>query len=93
MAEEVIDKNIELISKSLETDNLIIGTERVMKLLKNGELGKIFATKNAPDDVVGDLTYYANIAKCELISLTVNNEELGTICRKPFAISVVGLKK
>jgi len=39
------------------------------------------------------LKHYCKISKVKLTKLPYPNDELGTMCKKPFAISVLGLKE
>jgi len=82
---------MEEIRKLLESDKLLIGTDRSLKALKLGKLEKIYISSNCPDDVKETIDRYAN--GTEIINLEVPNEELGVICRKPFLISVVSVLK
>ncbi|MCC7574125.1 ribosomal L7Ae/L30e/S12e/Gadd45 family protein [Candidatus Woesearchaeota archaeon] len=81
------------LKKLLESEKLIIGKERTMKLLKKGELQKVFIAKNLDEETKEDITRYAELNKTELEVLKINNDELGTFCRKPFSIAVIGLQK
>ena len=75
------------------TKKLVIGTERVMKLLKTGNISKVFLTVNCPDSVREDVARYAGLAKAEIVELDIPNDELGIVCKKPFSISVAGVSK
>jgi len=79
------------IRKNLNTDKLIIGTEKTLKLLRQGKLSKVFLSKNAASDTVADVEHYATLSKVEVVHLDVPNDDLGGICKKPFNISVLGL--
>jgi large subunit ribosomal protein L30e len=84
---------IDEISKNLQSKKLVIGTDRTIKSLKLGKLKKVFASANVPADLMADLEHYTNIAKTELVKLDVPSDDLGTLCKKPFSISVLGLLK
>ncbi len=84
---------IDEIRKLLSTDKVVIGAERSLKLLRKGELEKAFVSSNAEPELKKDLDYYKKVGGIDVISLDVNNEELGTICGKPFLVSVIGVKK
>jgi len=88
MADSISD-----IKKLIKEDKLLLGTETTMKALKSGELSKIFKTSNCPDDLNKDLENYSNMNNVELVQLEISNDELGVICKKPFNISIIGLKK
>ncbi len=81
------------IRKLLGTGKLVIGTERVIKGLKRGEITKVLITSNCPEDVKEDITNYAKISKAEVVQLKIPNDEMGVVCKKPFSISVAGIMK
>ncbi len=85
-------ENITEIQNALIADKLIIGTDRVIKGLKNNEVAKIFVTVNAPEIVKSDLEHYSSLNKTSVIYLDTNSEELGEICKKRFNISLVAIK-
>ncbi|MFH1053507.1 MAG: ribosomal L7Ae/L30e/S12e/Gadd45 family protein [Candidatus Woesearchaeota archaeon] len=81
------------IKKNLETGKLVIGTNNTLNNIKLGNIQKVFITKNCPDDARKDLENYNKVKKIEIIQLDIANDELGSICKKPFSISVIGLLK
>ncbi|MFQ5621247.1 MAG: ribosomal L7Ae/L30e/S12e/Gadd45 family protein [Candidatus Nanoarchaeia archaeon] len=72
-----------------EKGKLTIGTEETMKNLKAGKVKKIFVCSNPSDQIKEDLEYYGKVSGVEIVHLDIPNDELGTICRKPFAIAVL----
>jgi len=70
----------------------IIGTQRTIKALRTGKLSKVFFTKNCPDSVKQTVSYYCKITNVNCEELAFPGSELGTICKKPFAISVLSIK-
>ncbi|MBW2982988.1 ribosomal L7Ae/L30e/S12e/Gadd45 family protein [Candidatus Woesearchaeota archaeon] len=81
------------IKKLLNDERLIIGTERTMKALRQGSLEKVYLAANPAADVKADLERYAGMGNLDKVDLDVTNDELGTLCRKPFPISIIGLRK
>jgi len=70
---------------------LVFGTDRVLKLLRNDKLSRVYLSRNCKDNVRNDIK---TISKdTEIIELEYVNSEVGTICKKPFPISVVGLQR
>ena len=84
---------MDLIKKNLGSTRLIIGTEQTIKQLQNGKVATVFISSNCPASVREDLLRYAKMADAEVLELEQSNEELGAVCRKPFLISVLCLKK
>lgn len=85
--------SIEEIKKLLKTENLVIGADRTLKALRNNELVKVFLAGNAPEALVKDVEYYASITKIDVEKLDIPNDELGVVCKKPFSIACIGMKK
>lgn len=85
--------SIEEIKKLLKTENLVIGTDRTLKALRNNELVKVFLASNTPEELVKDVEYYTSITKIDVEKLKIPNDELGVICKKPFSIACIGMKK
>ncbi len=80
------------IKKALEDKKIVIGTERTLKALKNERLRTVYLTTNCPSHVSEDIAYYSKLAQVETVHLEQPNDELGTVCRKPFSVSVVCVK-
>ncbi len=91
MAKNSTNEVITDIRKSLENKRLVLGTDRTLKNLKLGKLETIYITLNCPDDIKADLEHYSKIAKIKIVQLDIPNDELGTMCKKPFSISMAGL--
>lgn len=81
------------IKKMLKEKKLVIGTERTIKNLRSGKVDKVIITSNCPGKVQKDIEYYASLGKTEIMKIKSPNEELGIMCKKPFAISVLSILK
>ena len=93
MAKKITSESTEEIKKLLTSDNLIIGTKRTIKLLKQGKISKVFMTSNCPAGVAQDIEHYAGIGSVEIVRMTQANDELGALCKKPYSISLLGVPK
>lgn len=82
-------EHVEEIKTALANEKLIIGTDVVLKKLKNGEVKKVFVAVNTPEIVKSDIAHYAKLAKIEVAYLEESNEDLQEICKKRFNISIV----
>lgn len=78
--------------KIIKNKDVVFGTELVIKGLKTGSLSKVWISSNCPDDVIQSIEHYSKISKVEIVKLETPNDELGTLCKKPFSISVLGVK-
>ncbi len=94
MAKKVeTSKDVEEIKKHLDSGKITLGTERTIKELKKGTLSKVFLSSNCPKEVIEDIAHYSGIASVEVVTLSLPNDELGVTCKKPFAVSMLGLLK
>lgn len=84
---------IKEIKDIIKKGNVIFGTEQTLKAAKNGTLKTAFMASNCKEDVKEDLTKYASIGNFELINLDINNRDFGTIAKKPFSVSIIGVLK
>lgn len=80
------------IRKLLGTEKLIIGTERVIKALKQGDVSKVILANNTPVETHKNIERYQEIMKFEIQEAKETNEELGTLCKKPFSIAVIAIR-
>ncbi|MEM4240406.1 MAG: ribosomal L7Ae/L30e/S12e/Gadd45 family protein [Candidatus Woesearchaeota archaeon] len=81
------------IRKLMADKRLVLGTARVQKLARQGKLAKIYVSANCPPALKEDFKRHCSISGLDCQELQVTNEELGVWCKKPFAISVVGVLK
>lgn len=81
---------MENLKKLIKENKIIIGTNKVMKNLKLGRLKEIYLASNCPKYVLEDIKHYSKLNNVKVNELKEDNEQLGTICKKPFSISVLG---
>lgn len=74
---------------ALKEKTITFGTEKTLKMLRNGKAKKVFLASNCPEDSKQTITYYAKMKKIEVINLKLPNDEIGLTCKKPFGISVL----
>ena len=86
-----MDNPIEEIKKQLQSDKLIIGAEESIKALRNGKLAKAYLAVNTKEQIKEDLKRLAELSEVEVVELSIPNDELGTACKKPYPISVIGI--
>ncbi|HLD33858.1 MAG TPA: ribosomal L7Ae/L30e/S12e/Gadd45 family protein [Candidatus Nanoarchaeia archaeon] len=81
------------IKNAMKDGVAIVGEDRTLKLLRNKKIKKIFMASNTKQSLKEDLKHYTQLAKVELVELSLTNEELGTLCKKPFSISILGISE
>ncbi len=88
-----ISKEILNLKKELEEGVVIIGIKSVLKNLKTGKLSKLYTANNLSEEMKEEVKQYSGLAKVPVVVLEMDNEELGSLCKKHFFISVLGVKK
>lgn len=71
--------------------NVVIGFNRVRKLLKNSKIKIVFISNNAPDFIRKDIEYYSKLSGIEVVELDLNNIQLGNYFKKIYGINVIGI--
>jgi len=84
---------MEEIKKLLDSDKLIIGLKRTMKFLRKAKVEKVILAKDCPESFKEDIEYYGNFADVKIEQLTIPCDELGSVCKKPFPITIIGILK
>ena len=91
IAKTKTDPQVVEIQKNI--DNMIIGTKRSIEELKKGKVARVYLSSNCPDEVSEDIKRYAEMADIPITELNYSNEQIGLLCRKPYMISVLSLRK
>ncbi len=78
------------LTDALKSEKIIFGEERILKLLKLGKVKVVFLASNVKKDVENEVDNLAKLSKVEVVKLTISNNEVGVICKKPFFISMLG---
>jgi len=79
------------LKKLVSSEKVVFGTEETLKFLRQGKLKKVILASNCDPSVRADVERYCRLGSIEFVVITQTNEEIGVVCRKPFAISVVGI--
>jgi large subunit ribosomal protein L30e len=88
-----IDTQVVELKKLLKTNKVILGTDKTLKILRLGNAEKVFLSSNCPETVEKDITYYAGLSHVPVVSLKQPNDELGTLCKKPYPVSVLSVSQ
>lgn len=76
--------------RTLASKNKILGINETIAALKRGEIKEVLVASNYPySDKIKAL---AEVSGAKVSILKQTNDELGAMCKKPFAVSVIGLK-
>lgn len=78
---------------AMKEGTAIIGFQRTMKLLRKNKIKKVFFASNTAKRTKEDIMHYSSIAQVPVEQLKLTNEDVGTMCKKPFSISVIGVRE
>ena len=86
--------HISKIKQALSGNQIVIGLNRVIKLIKTGKLSDVYYCNTCPGTVVDELAYCRSLSDTlNLEQIPISNIEFGTMCKKQFMVSVVGIMK
>ncbi len=77
------------IKEALASKNIVLGSRRVVKLLKAGKVKGVVLAKNCPAELRGKIETGAGLVPVETFSDT--GKGLGVFCGKPFPIAAIGI--
>jgi large subunit ribosomal protein L30e len=81
------------ITNAMKNKKLLIGLNSVMKAVKAGDAEKVVVANNCSEAMRIDINNYSSVSGVKVEIFEGNNRELGTLCKKPFPISVLAVKK
>ncbi|MBR9682129.1 MAG: 50S ribosomal protein L30e [Candidatus Aenigmarchaeota archaeon] len=88
------DKSVnDQIKDAIASNNAIIGTKRVLKIMKSGEVSSVVIAKNCPEIVKKDVMHYSKVGGIEVNEFNGTGKDLGTFCGKPFSIAILAINK
>ena len=77
------------LKNALEKDKVVIGTKESFKAAGSGKVKTLVYAANCPSAIRERLKVVASAKKIEVEQFDGNSVELGTMCGKPFAVSVL----
>lgn len=77
----------------LEKGKIIIGSERTLKLAKNGKIKEIYIASNTPKHLRNEAKIIGKALGIEVVELDENSKQIGTRLGKPFTILMFGVLK
>ncbi len=90
MAKAVVESASE-VKKLMGTSKLVLGSDETIKLLRQGKLARVFVSTNCSPQVKSDIEQACKVAGIDVVEINQSSDEIGVLCKKPFAISVVGV--
>ncbi len=83
----------EQIRKLIEEKKVTIGADETMRALRNDQIKTLILASNTAAQTRESVMRAATLTNVPVDDLSLPNDQLGTMCKKPFAISVLGIKR
>jgi len=80
------------IRRAMETGKVVLGYRESEKSLMNGRAKLIILASNAPREEAYRIQYLARVGNVPLYAYEGTTIELGQVCGKPFAVSVLAVE-
>jgi ribosomal protein L30E len=74
----------------LKTKKPILGLDRALKGIRRQKLSKVYVASNSQSK--DKIERLGATMKVEIINTEENSRELGVLCKKPFAVSVISFE-
>lgn len=87
------DITIDDIKKLSKQHKLVLGSNEVMKQLRQGKLSQIYLASNIPSDLEEDIRYNAKIAEVVVDKTTLPNDEVGMAFKRAHPVLSIGVIK
>jgi len=81
------------IATTVKTGKVMFGAGNAVKNAKLGRGKMIILASNCPQEVVGDVTYYAKLSSIPLVIYKGSSIDLGMVCGKPFIVSALTVRE
>jgi ribosomal protein L30E len=72
-------------------NKLVLGSRSCEKLFKNNKIEKVFLASNCKEITAKMIKHYGEISGIKIVTIDLNNEELGAKLGKPFMVSVLSV--
>ncbi|MCK4319557.1 50S ribosomal protein L30e [Candidatus Micrarchaeota archaeon] len=88
--ENPLQKAVRLVVESGEVD---FGTRKGIKKSLLGKARMFVVASNIPKDSMQDITYYSKVSAIPVIIFEGSSKELGSVCGKPYPVSILTVYK
>jgi large subunit ribosomal protein L30e len=82
----------EEIQSALKTSNAILGYRRSIKFIKLDKPKLVVMSSNVPEQIRNEIEHIAKLSGLKVEVYDGNSTDLGTVCGKPFPVSVLTIK-
>lgn len=84
---------IDDIKKLSKQHKLVLGSNEVLKQLKQGKISQIYLASNIPADLEDDIRYNAKVAEVSVDKTALPNDEVGMAFKRAHPVLSIGVLK
>ncbi len=88
---KAVSEVVSEVKKLMTASKLVFGAGETVKLLRQGRLARVYLSTNCSPQAKSDIEHACKIVGIDVVELNQSSEEIGVLCKKPFAISVIGV--
>jgi len=88
----MIDVN-KAIATSVKTGKVLFGANNALKSAKLARVKLILLASNCPQNMIDEITYYANFSSVPVVIYKGSSIDLGIVCGKPFMVSALTIRE
>ena len=81
-----VDRGIRV---AVDTGDVTLGSEKSIQSLKLGKGQLVVVAANAPQELIEDVEYYANLSEIPSLVYDGSSVDLGSVCGKPFTVATL----
>lgn len=82
-----------IIRVAVDTGVVTLGSEKSIQALKLGKGKLVIVAANSPEDILEDVSYYAQLSNIPVYKYDGSSVELGSVCGKPFTVATMVIKE
>ncbi|MBI4360700.1 50S ribosomal protein L30e [Candidatus Micrarchaeota archaeon] len=83
-----IDRSIRL---AVDSGKVTLGSQKSIKHALNGDAKLLVLAENCPETVADDVKEYCKLSEIRVVRFPGTSVKLGTVCGKPFPVSVLSV--
>lgn len=83
-----IEKELKI---AISTGNVILGKNKALKSIMNGQAKGVVLAKNIPKSLEEDVLHLSKVFNIKVIRFDGNYTRLGVACGKPYGVSVIAI--
>ncbi len=81
------------IKQLMKTKEILMGSERIVKMMRKNQISTVWLSSNANPRTREELKGYAASTGATVLTLDMNSDDLGILCKRQHPVSIVAKVK